>query len=242
VAREPVGRVAEKPCADGGRHNIADNIDITPGSGRTVATDEVGTVNYQQVKLTDGTLNSSAVIPGDATSGLFTNPKRSIIRVQQTPTVSTSPAYTSGDQLGGLMTIANAARVSGNGGLIRGIALLNKGNVAAFDLDLLFFTQTVTTAADNAAATFSDTDMESLVGFAQIDTTDFLAAFAGTPANYVMSIPNVNSAAGTTQRASSLEIPYTCAATSLFCAAIVRGTPTLAGTSDLVFSFIVERY
>ena len=33
---------------------MADNIDITPGAGATVATDEVGGRHYQRVKLTDG--------------------------------------------------------------------------------------------------------------------------------------------------------------------------------------------
>ena len=33
---------------------MADNIDITPGAGRTVATDEVGGRHYQRVKLTGG--------------------------------------------------------------------------------------------------------------------------------------------------------------------------------------------
>ena len=33
---------------------MADNIDITPGAGATVATDQVGGRHYQRVKLTDG--------------------------------------------------------------------------------------------------------------------------------------------------------------------------------------------
>jgi hypothetical protein len=33
---------------------MADNIDITPGAGRTVATDEVSGRHYQRVKLTGG--------------------------------------------------------------------------------------------------------------------------------------------------------------------------------------------
>lgn len=41
---------------------MADNIDITPGTGKTIATDEVGTEHFQRVKLTDGTANSSTVI------------------------------------------------------------------------------------------------------------------------------------------------------------------------------------
>jgi hypothetical protein len=33
---------------------MPDNVDITPGAGATVATDEVGGRHYQRVKLTDG--------------------------------------------------------------------------------------------------------------------------------------------------------------------------------------------
>jgi hypothetical protein len=33
---------------------MADNVDITPGAGTTVATDEVGGHHYQRMKLTDG--------------------------------------------------------------------------------------------------------------------------------------------------------------------------------------------
>lgn len=36
---------------------MADNVDITPGSGATVATDDVAGAQYQRVKLTDGTPN-----------------------------------------------------------------------------------------------------------------------------------------------------------------------------------------
>ncbi len=39
----------------------------------TVATDDVAGVHYQYMKLADGTEDSSAVIPGDATNGLFVN-------------------------------------------------------------------------------------------------------------------------------------------------------------------------
>jgi hypothetical protein len=38
---------------------MADNIDISPGAGATVATDEVGGRHYQRVKLTDGAEGSA---------------------------------------------------------------------------------------------------------------------------------------------------------------------------------------
>lgn len=52
---------------------MADNVAITAGAGTTVATDEVSAVHFQKVKLVDGTADSSAAIPGDATNGLFVN-------------------------------------------------------------------------------------------------------------------------------------------------------------------------
>lgn len=41
---------------------MADNIAITAGSGTTIATDDVSGVQYQKVKLVDGTADSSTVI------------------------------------------------------------------------------------------------------------------------------------------------------------------------------------
>lgn len=57
---------------------MADNVPITAGSGTNVATDDVAGVHYQYVKLADGTLDSSAGIPGDATNGLWVNVKGQI--------------------------------------------------------------------------------------------------------------------------------------------------------------------
>ena len=41
---------------------MADNLNITAGSGTTVATDQVGSDHYQKVKLADGTADSSTMI------------------------------------------------------------------------------------------------------------------------------------------------------------------------------------
>jgi len=38
---------------------MADNVQITAGTGTSIATDEVGTDNYQRMKLTDGTPDSA---------------------------------------------------------------------------------------------------------------------------------------------------------------------------------------
>lgn len=49
---------------------MADNIAVSQGVGTTVATDDVAGVHYQRIKLVDGTLDSTAAIPGDAANGL----------------------------------------------------------------------------------------------------------------------------------------------------------------------------
>ena len=44
---------------------MADTLDITAGAGTTIATDDVGGVHYQEVKLIDGTKDSSTLIAVD---------------------------------------------------------------------------------------------------------------------------------------------------------------------------------
>lgn len=45
---------------------MADDVQITQGSGTTVATDDVAGVHYQRVKLVDGTADGTTPIPGGA--------------------------------------------------------------------------------------------------------------------------------------------------------------------------------
>lgn len=53
---------------------MADNLQITAGSGTTIATDEAGGAQYQKVKLTDGTADATTAIA--AGSGLAANALR----------------------------------------------------------------------------------------------------------------------------------------------------------------------
>lgn len=49
---------------------MANNITITEGTGKTIATDEAGGAHYQMVKLVSGTEDATDRIGGDATNGL----------------------------------------------------------------------------------------------------------------------------------------------------------------------------
>jgi hypothetical protein len=49
---------------------MADNVGYTPGSGATVAADDIGGVLHQRVKISMGDDGSATDAPGDATNGL----------------------------------------------------------------------------------------------------------------------------------------------------------------------------
>lgn len=56
---------------------MADNVTL-PGTGEVIATDDIGGVQYQQMKLVDGTLGSAnaAVVDGDGRLTVRSHPRR----------------------------------------------------------------------------------------------------------------------------------------------------------------------
>jgi hypothetical protein len=65
---------------------MADTVDITAGTGTTIATDDVAGVHYQRVKLTDGTADSSTVVA--VAGGVEANALRVTIASDSTGVVS----------------------------------------------------------------------------------------------------------------------------------------------------------
>lgn len=195
---------------------MADNAEINAGSGTVVATDEApGGEHYQKIKIVDGTADSTTVVPADGTKGLRVDPRGSTTLVSATPTISTSQ-YTAKDAIGGVMTFSSAARVSGAGGIVESVVIVDKDQeLAAMDLVLLSATVAGTTT-DNAAWDPNDSDLANVVGVIPILTGDY-------------SDFNDNSVAAR----SGIGMAYTCAATSLFGVLVARGTPTYTGTSDI---------
>lgn len=296
---------------------MADNLTL-PATGSVAATDDIGGIHYQRMKLVDGTLDSTTAIPGDATDGLVVNPKRpnrgtlstgtitsttsvqasvidaagagvvvfgtysatltfeasidggttwigiqgqqidtgavtttpgalvntargwefgtsgmTHIRVRCTaftsgtvnvawvataiaadPVVSAVPApaakriqvqsaglttattaYTSGDQLGTILTFANAVRQTGATGIVQSATLMDQSQVMGA-VDLFLFDRSVTLAADNAAASFSDADMLFCLGIISFPAPTAVAA--------VNSISTVVSGLGIMPNATSL--------------------------------------
>lgn len=149
-----------------------------------------------------------------------------------TPTISTSPAYTAGDQLGGIMTIPNVIRQdpqTGDGYIeIAGITLLDGGKQDAI-LDIWFFNQSpIVTSSDNAAFSMSDANQAAqCIGCVILTTSN--GGYSDAALNSIGEWDNLNKilrVAGTQSAPSSI-----------FAIAITRGTPTYTTTTDLQFQF-----
>ena len=141
------------------------------------------------------------------------------IPISQTPTV-TAGAYAANDAVGGLLTFAGAARVAGDGGVIKDI-LINDDAGRDAEMELWLFRDTFTAMVDNAAWAPSEADLRLLVGV--ISTTNGAWFAAGTP-----SVAVVESSQG-----------YTCVGTSLFGQLVTRGTPTFVATDDVTVTIFL---
>jgi hypothetical protein len=251
---------------------VADNFPVTPGSGRSVASDQVtysgDTADVQLIRLvnTTGTEGSRVVtdkpvfqtedlahVDGDlgmlmlgvrnhitgstadgdysaisvsSTGDMHTIARRDVVRLQSAISFTGNPptAYVSGDTFGALVTLTNAARVSGGTGTVTGVAIQSGSDVIG-TFDVVFFESSVTIPADSAAFTLaSDADVLKVLA---------IVPLAGA---YDLGINRVS-------QAFNLAVPYVCAgSTSLFAAIITRSAFTLVAsdfTSNL--TVFVER-
>ena len=136
------------------------------------------------------------------------------ITIAVTPTVSASSIYAAGDCVGGSMTFANAARVSGLGGVIKNM-LIDDDAGQDDELELWLFSEAFTAPGDNAPWAATEADLHNLVAI--ITTTDGAYFSAGTPSTARVEV---------SQR-------YDLAATSMFGQLVTRGTPTYVATDDI---------
>lgn len=124
---------------------MADNVAITEGSGTTIATKDVSSVEYQRVLVYPEMVRLT-----DASSGVTTS----------------TTNYTAGDQVGAIQSIASAFRTGFTYGTITGVVLTDEGDVCptTAGYDIYFWYQSVTLASDNSAGpAYSDGDGVYLV-------------------------------------------------------------------------------
>lgn len=155
-----------------------------------------------------------AALRADGTEGLAATGYATT--ASQTPTI-TAGAYTALDAVGGLLTFANVARVSGGTVMIHSVTVTDLADVKAA-LTLVLFDRTFTATSDNDAFDVADADLPNIVGIVPISSSDY-ADF------------NDNAAAVK----GSLGIVATLNGTSLFGQLMLPAgsAPTYASTSDL---------
>jgi hypothetical protein len=139
--------------------------------------------------------------------------------LSQTPVVSTSPAYASGDAIGGLMTFDLSGFKPTTGLLLQAATLYDKAKQSAL-IDCILFDSnpSSTTFTDNAALAVNAADLGKIIGVVQLSS---YAAFSANSVAYaagiavpIQGLPNV-------------------ASPSLYASLVSRGTPTYASTSDV---------
>ncbi len=212
---------------------MADNVQITAGSGTVIGT-ETATVNsiavqLQQVKAVlgarDGYTGSQGgrVVDGTTdTAAGYTDNRAKVVSIAQTPTISTSPAYTAKDAIGGLLTFANAVRASGGTGKIAAVQIEDKGQQKA-DIDLVLFNATITAPTDNAIFNPSDAEVGTCVGYIPIGGGMYSDFSTNSVAN---AIPGLE---------------FVLAGTSLFGVLVARSTPTYTSTTDIVVTLTIQQ-
>lgn len=159
------------------------------------------------------------------------------IRVDVAQTVTASSAYTSGNAIGGLMTIANSARVSGSlgaagtGGIIQQV-VANSKSLQTTQVDVFLFNSNPSgsTCTDKTAFVLATADFDKVIGVASIP---------GTAAN---NSGWFGGGTGSVGQANNLAMAFDLASgTSVFACAVTRGTPTFTATSDISFKYQILR-
>lgn len=189
----------------------------------------LGVRNHFSGSTTDGDYSALSVGPfGDLNTLRRADLQRISVAAGNLSTSSGGGApnttYTSGDQAGTLFTLSGAARVSGGGGIITSVCLLDASAVIG-SCDVVFFDSTVTLATDNSAFSISDPDALKTVGVAQL-----AGAISFSQNRWV--------------QATGLYIPYVCSGgTSLFAAIITRSANAVFGATNAIQLIVyVERF
>lgn len=125
-------------------------------------------------------------------------------------TLDISGAYAAGDVLADTQEIAGLLRNVGGSAMLRSITLLDFDDQAAAAIDLVFFSANVSLGTENAAPSITDGNAASILGVVNIPSANFVDLGGMKSA----TVPNIG---------LLLAAP---AGTSIFMAAIARGTPT----------------
>lgn len=158
---------------------------------------------------------------GQTWVGLVGHDNTTRIAVNAASLTTATTAYVTGDVLGSEMSFANAARISGGRGIIEKAVLLDKSDIIG-PVDLFLFNAASTPASDNAANSWSDSNMELLEGIISF------------PSPYDSALNRVATWSG--------YLPFQCAATTLFGVMVTRSGHTFFGVATDLRVTLSVRY
>lgn len=142
-------------------------------------------------------------------------------RITVQPVVSTTPAYTAKDAVGGKLTFTNAARTSGGSITIQTAVIIDRSQQMPV-LELVLFDRDFTASNDNAAFDPTDADLAYCVGVIKIsDYSDF----------------NDNAVAVRTGIGLTAKLE----GTDLYGQLVTRSAPTFVATTDIVVALTIVR-
>lgn len=162
----------------------------------------------------DNEVGAAHPLPVSGSAGGFT------ATVQVVPTVQAA-AYAAGNCVGGLITLANAARAAAGSGLVQAItAAFVSGVVPSLDVILFNASPSGSTTTDKIAIAIATADLAKVVGVIHLNDNTLLGASAPS---FIQG----------EQQAMPFKLP---AGTSLFAAVVTRSVFTLTSTADMTIS------
>lgn len=136
--------------------------------------------------------------------------------------------YSSGDVIGAVNTLSNAALNSGQAVKLDSVVVLDKANQKS-SLDLIFFNEAPVNSigADNAAYALHDDDLTKVIGRISVTGSDYVSS-STTNAEAVY-------------RDLELTMQPKLGSKNIFMAVVSRGTPTYGSASDLIVKVSLEQ-
>lgn len=150
------------------------SIDTKLSSQATAVKQDTGNTSLSNINTAIGSTSDSLASSDTATASLIAFIKReasksSLVFSEPTVTVSTSPAYSEGDCIGGIITLSNI-NIAGGGAVRLESISLNENGGASPDLKFIFFKSTPSggTYTDNQTVSWGAGDMANRVGLVKV--------------------------------------------------------------------------
>jgi hypothetical protein len=148
-----------------------------------------------------------------------------VLEITQTPTITASSAYTTGNALGGLLTFADATRWGS--AFLRTVVVLDRSNQKSA-VDLLLFNQTLaSTQTDKTAIAIGAADSLNCIGSISLVTGDYVSISS--------------SIAVATKNGLIYPLVAGGSQNNLYGQLVVRGTPTYTASSAIQIKLVFER-